>query len=302
MKDFLIELNFTEKQIGVILDYCRELDLSSSQIREVKKVIEFLLKYGIPKDIFVRMLKKEKRILTLTLDEVLLRIQDLETLKYEKKAIVRILCPNAKILTEPIEYVTHIIDFFMKKKVKANIARGVVRALPSICDYTAEQLNAKLEEIEAHRFTEEQALNVITHYPLILKKAKTYLPTLIEDIMSLDFSEAEAIELIVLSRVVIRAPRPEVMRKISLLTSLGLKEDLFREPYALVPGLETMHAIANFLIGEGYRSPEILRRHFFKSGKKFKTTFLRSPQELVITYRVSKELEIARKMTHTKQE
>ena len=120
--------------------------------------------------------------------------------------------------------------------------------------------------------------------------------------MSLDFSEAEAIELIALSRVVIRAPRQEIMRKISLLTSLGLKEDLFREPYALVTRLETMHATADFLIKEGYGSPEKLRKHFFKSSKEFKATFLRSPQELVITYRVSKELEIARRMAYTKQE
>lgn len=296
MGDYLISINFSEKNVSIVLDYCRKLDLDAATMKESQKSIGFLLGFGVPENSFIRMLKKEAKLLTLTIDELEKRVKDLEHLGYNKKEVLKLICANPFVLTKPIDYVTHVLDFLVHKKVKPNVARRATIDAPFIFDYTVEQLNNELSRIESLEFTSAQALKVLVHYPKILKKDDRFILDLIQDLMDCGLTPEEAKHLISFSKIVLRHPRQDMLNRIRFLLSLGQKKTVLSDSFALISRLELMKAKAKYLMEQGFRSPENLRRYMFASSKDFKTTFLVSPQELLITYRVSTELETMRRL------
>lgn len=301
MEDFLTKHNFSKKDIKTIAKTCREIDFKKTDFENLERIIEYFLKLHFSQTAIARRIKAEPQLATTDVESIKKRVKELKDLKYDSKDIAKMLQINSKILTNPSDYVKSTLDFILSKKIKPNIALSMTVHYPYLFDCPNSEIDKKLAEIEKIGFSKEQALSIFEHHPAIVKKEPQFLLDHIGDLMDLDFTLEEAHHLISFSKVYLRGPRDVILAKIKLFLSLGLKNRILTDPYALVANIDSTLAKVEFLKGQGYTSPIHLDRYLFMSGTYFKNRFLVSPKEILVIYKARRELEIARQKKKEKE-
>lgn len=239
------------------------------------------------------MVNKEEALLAMTLEEILARFRDLQSLGYESKSLFKIISINPKILINPLEYVTDILNYFHKtkhNKITRKKVLGMTREMPDIFDYTIEEIDERIKDLQKLGFNETQALHLFLNYPHIIKKPNIFVESYIEMLLTLKYTHKEALIVLSMSRNIFKKSPEVVKGKLEFLISIGLKDAVLTNEFALIQSLEMFQAKYDFLLDKGYYTPALIKAFIFESSSRYKEHFLVSTKEIMVIYKARREL------------
>lgn len=292
MKTFLKKQNLNDGDIEKITEKCMNSNFQEEDYKRLKRTIHFFLK-NIPPKIYTRMVNKEEALLTVTLEEIHVRFRDLHNLGYESKSIFKMISINPKILINPLVYVTDILNYFHRtkhNKISRKRVLGMTREMPDVFDYTIEEIDKRIRDLQKLGFNDAQATHLFLNYPHIIKKTNTFVESYIEMLLSLGYTYKEALNILSMSRNIFKKSPEVVKAKLEFLISIGLKEAALTNEFALIQSLEMFQAKYTFLLDKGYYTPALIKAFIFESSSRYKEHFLVSTKEIMVIYKARQEL------------